>query len=754
MMQLPDQNRLRRRIATRDRVLTAHQMPAGPAAAPPSQDFLETLRKLWRHRGAILVSLVVCGGVAAAVALSLPPRYVAEARVQVGIPSMRVMNVESLVADVSPDADRVQNEALAMQSRDLAGQVVDRLNLTASPEFNPALAQPPRWRQYLDPARYMAMLPGDLGRVEQEASVPPTPEETRQRVVDMLLAHIDVSVLGRSHVLSIKAEAAAPATASTIANTVATLYLDRQRQDKIDAASQAEKYLQGRIAELREQVQKSETAIEEYRRRYGLYVGASTGVTSQQMTEINSQLIVAQTARAQADAKLREAEALKGAGGESMPDVLNSPLIQSLKQQLAEAERKLAEASSSFGNRHPQVVAARAEVGSLRSKVSAEVAKTIDSLRREARTAASRYEMLNQNFERTKQQMGGDNDRMIRLGALERDAAVDRNLLESMLARVKQTGGQEAIQQPNARMISSAAPPGKASYPPKALLVFLGCAGGLLIGAALALVRDGVDRSFRRADQIEGMTGFPVLAMVPQLTGRGGPLAHVLRKPISPYSEALRKLFIGIELSETAQSPKTIMFSSATPAEGKSVLVASLARLLASTGKRVLLIDCDWRCPSQHQLFRCPNRHGLAALLGDEEITLNDAIHNDALSGLDVMVAGPSEPRGIQMLASQRMQQILNSLADRYDVVLLDTPPTLVGAEVLTLSRMVDKVVFAVRWGKTRQEVAMEAMKQIVDARGDIAGVVMTRVIAKEYRRYAHGQLEYQYARQALARGR
>lgn len=754
MMQLPDQSRLRRRIATRDRVLAASPLPmAAPAAAP--QDFLETLRKLWRHRGAILVSLVVCGGTAAAVALSLPPRYVAEARVQVGVPALRVMAVESLVSDVSPDADRVQNESFAVQSRDLAAQVVDRLNLTASPEFNPVLAKPPAWRGYLDPARYIALLPGDLGRVEEEATVPPTPEETRQRVVDNLLGHLDVAVLGRSHVLSIKAEALQPTTAATIANTVATLYLDRQRQDKIDAASQAEKYLQTRIAELRDQVQKSETAIEEYRRKYGLYVGASTGVTSQQMTEINSQLIVAQTARAQADAKLREAEALKGAsGGESMPDVLNSPLIQSLKQQLAEAERKLAEASASYGNRHPQVVSARAEAASLRSKVGAEVAKTIDSLRREARTAAARYDMLSQNFERTKQQMGGDNDRMIRLGALERDAAVDRNLLESMLARVKQTGGQDAIQQPNAKLISSAAPPGRPSYPPKMLLIFLGCAGGLLVGAALALLRDGVDRSFRRADQIEALTGFPVLAMVPQLAGRGGPLVHVLRKPISPFSEALRKLYIGIELSETAQSPKTIMFSSATPAEGKSVLVASLARLLASTGKRVLLIDCDWRCPTQHQLFRCSNRHGLAALLGDETITLNDAIHNDALSGLDVMVAGHSDPKAIQMLASPRMQQILTSLADRYDLVLIDTPPTLVGAEVLTLARMVDKVVFAIRWGRTRQEVAMEAMKQIIDARGDIAGVVMTRVIAKEYRRYAHGQLDYQYVRHALVRSR
>jgi len=217
------------------------------------------------------------------------------------------------------------------------------------------------------------------------------------------------------------------------------------------------------------------------------------------------------------------------------------------------------------------------------------------------------------------------------------------------------------------------------------LLLFLGTLGGVLMGIVVAMVRDSADHTFRRRDQIEGATGLPVIAMVPALLGRTSPTAHVLRNPMSPFSEALRKIFVGLELSDPENPPKTVMFSSAMPAEGKSVLAASLGRLLASNGKRVLLIDCDWRCPSLHRPFRLANKGGLAALLTDGQANLDEIVVNDALSGVDVIVAGHWEPQNIHMLTSERMRLALKTFAKNYDLVILDSPPVLVGAEVLSL---------------------------------------------------------------------
>jgi len=738
----------RRRVALRTVPPTPHYLAAEPvarlAAPAEEQSFLETVRKLWRHRLLIAACTVVLGGAAILAAWLMPSYYVSEARVLVGVQSPRLPNVESIVADVSPDAERVQNEGFILQSRNIAKQVIDQLKLRQDPEFNPELAKPSLWAQ-LNPMQY---LPSQLtGWFDRQTSatkkVEPIkdPSNADDRTIDSLLSHIDVSTLGRSHVLSVKAESRNPQTASAIANALAERYLDYQRRDKIDSMDRVDKFLMGRVTELRDAVRKSDQAVEDYRRTHDLYKSAGSGVTGQQLTELNTQLLAAQTAKAEADSRLKEAQEMRkgGLNNESVPEVLRSPLISVLKQQQSDAERKAAELHATYGPRHPSMLNARSEVGNIQGRVNAEIGKVIDGLSREARTADARYQALAQNFETLKKQMGSVNNQTIQLEALERDATVNRNLLEAMLLRAKQSTGAEDILTANAKLVSPASPAQGPTYPPKALLALLGIAGGMMVGVTIALLREGGDHTFRRADQIEALTGLPVMAMVPQVAGRAQPAMQVLRQPTSAYSEALRRLHIGVELSETAASPKTILISSATPSEGKSVMVASLGRLLASNGKRVLLIDCDWRSPRLHQIFRCSNRDGLASLLIDKASDLENTIHHDALSGVDVMPSGPWSPRSAHLLSSDRMRHLLEALEQHYEFIILDTPPALVTADVLALSRLVEKVVFVVRWGHTRQEAVLEALKQIVDAQGDVAGVVMSRVVSKQYRQYSYG---------------
>ena len=771
MAYAPDQSSSpgRRRVALRAVPPTPHYVTAEPLArmapAAEEQGLLETIRKLWRHRGLIVLCTVVVGGATVVAAWSMPSFYVSEARVLVGVQAPRLPNVESILTDVSPDAERVQNEGFILQSRNIAQQVIDQLRLRDDPEFNPDLRKPSFWsrlnpRQYVPPVidAWIAQLTSAKPKAADGDkftgfSTSAGATTSQDRMIDTLLSHVDVSTLGRSYVLSIKVESLNPATAAAIANTLAERYLDYQRRDKIESIDRVDKFLLGRIAELREQVSKSDQAVEDYRRSHDLYKSAGSGVTAQQLNELNTQLTAAQTAKAEAESRLNEAQQMRkgGLNNESVPEVLRSPLITVLKQQLADSERKAAELSASYGARHPALVNARAEVANIQGRVAAEISKIVEGLAREARAANARYEALSKNFEGVKKQMGAVNDRSIQLESLERDATVNRNLLEAMLLRAKQSTGAETILQANAKLVSPAAPAGAPSYPPKALIAFLGVAGGMMVGAALALLREGGDHTFRRAEQIESATGLPVMAVVPQIGGRTPPAMQVLRQPTSAYSEALRRLHIGVELSEAAASPKVILFSSATPSEGKSVMVASLGRLLASNGKRVLLIDCDWRSPRLHQIFRCSNRDGLANLLIDKDVELDQMIHHDALSGVDVMPAGSWSPRFAHLLSSNHMRRLLEALEPHYEFIILDTPPALVTADVLALSRLVEKVVFVVRWGHTRQEAVLEALRQIVDAQGDVAGIVMSRVVSKQYRQYAYGDPFFEGKRTAAA---
>jgi capsular exopolysaccharide synthesis family protein len=477
--------------------------------------------------------------------------------------------------------------------------------------------------------------------------------------------------------------------------------------------------------------------------------GIGSGVTAQQLTELNTQLMAAQTAKARIDSQLAEALDLRkeGFGKESVPEVLRSTLIVSLKEQQANTDRRAAEMNAMYGERHPTLRGANAEAATAQAKVGAEVSKTIDGIAREARAADVRYRMLGQEFESLKERMGAVNDRSIGLDALERDAVINRNLLQLMLDRVKQSAGADVFMQANARLVSPAVAPEDPSSPPRPLIAVLGTLVGLMFGSAIVLLRQGGEATFRRADEIEATTGFPLFAMVPQTNARTVPSMQVVSDPASTFSEALRRVQVGIDLSAAAASSSTLLFASATPSEGRTVMVASLGRMLASNGRRTLLIDCDWRRPRLHQVFRCANGTGLAGLLTTTAPVPSDLIHHDALSGCDVLTAGDWKPEQAHFLGSERMRRLIHALATHYDSIILDTAPTLVAADALSLSRFVQRVVFVVRWDHTRKDAVLEALKQITDAQGQVAGVVLTRVESKKYRRYGHRDPFYEYSR-------
>jgi capsular exopolysaccharide synthesis family protein len=733
---------------------------AVPVWTPPTQppDFLDGLRKIWRHRGLVVCCTIAFAIGSAILVYRLPTYYTAETRIQVGVPDVQIFSNEvRAMPGLATASDKVENERIAVQSRDLARQVVDKLQLGNDPEFNPALNTSKSWFDYINPLAYIPPITREIRSWIGPKAPPPQPEsaaETENHLIDALLGHLDVSTLGRSQVLSVQVSSRDPDKAATIANTLASVYLTSQKNLKAADSNRIEGYLGERITELRQQVEKSQRAVAEYRKKYGLYQGTSASVTSQQLTELNTQLIDAQTAKAEADSRLSEAVALKkrGVTGDSLPDVLSSPVIQALKAQQAEAAQTLAQLSSNYGPRHPKVLNARAAMNDINAKLSAEVSRVIDSLRHAAATADARYDALQRNFDHLKTQVGGVNEQSIELQSLEREATVNGNLLEAMLNRAKETIGREEIEQPDARLVSPAAPPQAPSYPPKTLIMLLGTLGGLLLGALFALLRDSVDRTFRRADEVEQATGLPVLSMVPDVKGATSPALQILRTPGSTYSEALRKIYIGLQLSVKGDTPKTILISSATPSEGKSMMAASLGRLMAKNGKRVLVIDCDWRSPTLHRIFQCSNRYGLAQLMTEDTVSAASAIFNDPLSGLDVLVSGGWTPRSSEMLMSDRLGAMLRTFSKNYDLVILDSPPVLVSSEVLVLSRLVDKTVFVVRWGHTRREAVLDALRQLIDAQSDVAGVVMSRVDAKRYRDFAYAHMNYDYGGTTLAR--
>ena len=430
--------------------------------------------------------------------------------------------------------------------------------------------------------------------------------------------------------------------------------------------------------------------------------------------------------------------------------MLASPLIARLRERETDVARRAAEMATELGPRHPKMINIRAELADLRTRLEAEVEKIVRGLSNELEVAQIRERTLEDNLKRLEAEAADVNTAQGRLRVLEREAAANRTLFDTFLARWKETGRQDEIQHPDARILSYADVPRRPSSPKKVRIVGVALVFSVVLGVLLVFLVEQLDSGFRSAEQIESMAGVGTLALIPLLTRRRLkghlPIGYVLDKPASSYAESLRTLYTGVLLSAVDAGAKSILITSSLPGEGKTTLAVAMTRLLARGGRRVLLVDADLRRSGVARILDLPNEIGLVQLLGPRGETLEHAVQHDPGSGLHVLTTGRgSVPSPSDLFESARMKALLESLRDTYDLVVIDSPPLHVVSDARVLARLADTTVFLVRWAKTRREVALLGLRQIVEAGANLAGVVLSMVNVRKHARYGYADSGYYY---------
>lgn len=723
-----------------DETLAARALP-GPAAAPAGgqrDDLLTMIRKLWRRHTIVLACIIVTGAIAFAVVKGMTPIYAAMAEVLVGSPITDAGAVGA-TDRLRIDSEAVQSQARIMTSRTIAARVVDRLALDTYPEFNPFLRKEKSpLRGFGSSAESPTKLPTRAPGVPRERQV--------ELTTDVLLSKISALPTDRSHVLNVRVESEDPQLAARIANAVANIYIEQTIVHQTEMTQKANAWLQSEIRQLRDQVDENERAVEEYRREHGLYEANATTVSAQQMGELNSQLIMAESAKVEADTRLAQAEAVLNSGGalDSIPEVVNSPLIQALEQREADIQRQVADLSSVYGPMHPRIENINAQLRDTRGKIRSETQKIVSSLRSAAATSQARYEALQSRLENAKTEVSESNVDSVELRHLQREAEASRVLFTNLLERYKRSAAQEQFQQTNAWVISPAAAPVSPSFPPTMPILAAALLLGALIGALLVFLIEMLDRTFRTSDDVVQTTGLPSLALIPTIRKSARRIADSAHDTTSPFGEAIHKLRMRMLFSNDGETPKVTMFTSAEPDEGKSLICVSLARQLAQTGRRVIIIDGDLRRPTLHMLLNARNGPGLVDLLYGRA-TPDETVYRDDATGVHAIFAGRM-PNGENVLPDvSRLQMLLASLSKYYDTVILDAPPILVGAEVIHYAQLVDTTIFVARWGRTRKEVVLEALRPLIASGAPIAGMALTQVNPKRYKQYASVNLHYDY---------
>jgi polysaccharide biosynthesis transport protein len=735
-----------------------------PVGDPDSSEFgsdAHELFAMFRRRKWLFAGITFTGmSLATLLLVMTTPLFTAESIVLVSTRHAQVVDLEPVLSNSAPNPfllqSQLESEIEMIRSYPLASNVIDRLNLMEDPEINP-MRQPPGGID-VNPLSWAGRALGWLRDTANSMSNPNKADAEHDRLVMTaagdaelgeraivtanFLDRLSTTVRGRSTAISIAYTSADPVKAAAVADAVAKGYVQSTIETKSQATRDAARWLEERIAEMRNKVANLDSEIERYRQEVGLVQDVDVNMHAQRLGQINNLLIQAEVDAAVAQDRLSRIQRARGGNLSADSEIIASPLIQNLRAQEAELQRKQSELQSDFGPKHPQVLSNQASLSGLRAKIDGEIARMQQARESDVAGARQRVQLLKSQIGGLEQETGRRNLAQIKLRELVVEGNAQRALYETFLRRQQEISQQLDIQQADAQMISPATPPAKPSYPRASLFLSCSLVISMIMGAMVVVVLGLLKKGFKSVEEIEQALRAPALAIVPRVSRlrrySGSPEHYLIGQPLSLYAEAIRGLRTSVRILTPNTQSRTVLFTSSLPHEGKTAIALSFARMSARAGERVVIVDCDLRRPRIHEVLG-DNEIGLTDLVQQRTSTY-EAIQVDDLSGLNFITHGSDTDNPAELLEQPQFRSLLQELSNRYDLVVLDSPPVLSVSDARLLARMSDSTVYVVEWDRTSRREARLGFNMILQTGAGIAGVVLSKADPHASARYGYAK--------------
>jgi uncharacterized protein involved in exopolysaccharide biosynthesis/Mrp family chromosome partitioning ATPase len=658
------------------------------APAPADIDLRAVGRSLWKKKWWVIIPTLVAGLVATFAVNWVTPRYKSEARILIEGRENVFLRPEA--EQSLPERERIDQEAVASQvqlvlSRDLARQVIKQLKLGERPEFDPIL------RGISAPRRLLIL----SGLAKDPFKM--TPEE---RVLEAYYERLTAYQVERSRVIAVEFQSEDPDLAAQAANAIAETYLVLQQAARQEQTRVASQWLAGEIEVLRQRVADAESRVEEFRAKSNLFVGPNnTLLSNQQLSELNTQLALARSQKAEAEAKAGLIRNLLRSGQPiEASDVLNSELTRRLSEQLATLRAQLAEQSSTLLPGHPRIKELRAQIADLERQLRREAERLVRSFENDARIAGARVETLSSSLDQIKRQAASSNEQDVQLRALEREAKAQRDLLEAYLAKYREATARDSLMLPSeARIISRAVVSNTPSFPKKVPIILLATLGTFLLSTTLLAASELLAVPSARPHAVGGVAARldPDVSVPPPSEARsGGPRSFSWprgREPdpgggdpdagegmppatgtASHRTAAVPAVAGSLEdlartISAGGEETKRLAVVGSSPSAGAAQAALALGRALARD-RRVILVDLATGESVIASASTTPGVPGIADLVRGEA-SFRQIITRDRVSRLHLIAAGGNADRDIA--AAARLRTAVNALARTYDHVVL-----------------------------------------------------------------------------------
>ena len=695
----------------------------------PSIDLSAYWRLALKYRFLIVGCFLGALLVGATLTLLMTPIFTAQATLQIDREAARVLDTE----DVAPRENMMQGEEFfqtqygLLRSRSLAERVIESLGLASSNSALEAIGvEPP----------------------EAEGTAATQAARRKDAALSALQENLSVSPVRGSRLVAVGYDNPNPVVAARIANGFAENFIQANLDRKFQSSSYARQFLEERIAQTKERLESAERQLVAYAANQQIInvgepsEGAATGSASESLTSSNLMALNAALARTRAERVAAEERwrSASNAALMTLPEVLQNPTIQRLTEQRALLDAEYQQKLSIYQPDYPEMVQLKARIDEADGQIQTIAGNIRTSIRSQYEIAASQERSLQAQVDRLTGDVLDLRDRSIQYNILQRELDTTRTLYEALLQRYKEVGVTGNVTANNISIVDLATPPQKPSKPNMLLNMVLAALLGLGLGVLAALVLEALDETLATPDDVEKKLGVSVLGVSPLLEKDETPAA-ALADIRSGFSEAYYSLRTALEFSTPDGAPKSLLVTSARPAEGKSTTAYAIALNLARVGKRVLLVDGDLRNPSMHRVVGVENERGMSNLLSGSA-DLAGVVRPTSQANLFFIPCGPLPPNPAELWGGDRLRQFLAEAGDSFDNVVIDGPPVLGFADAPILAAAVSGVVFALESRGTRRGQARGALRRLQVGRAHLLGAVLTKFSTRST---SYGGYDYAY---------
>ncbi|WP_282174889.1 GumC family protein [Vibrio diabolicus] len=645
------------------------------------------------------------------------------------------LSIEEVYGVDTTKKEYFQTQIAILKSNHIADKVIRELNLTQLPEFTRSGGL----NQKIDQIKSIPF-------VQDLLNVAPSPKETAQfsesyyQALQAFRSKLDIEPVRNTQLVRIRFRSTDPKLATTIANAVGQAYIDANFEAKLVVTQNAATWLTNNSQKLEERLRNSEQALQEFLLKEGLIdINGIDEIYANELEELTRKLNVAVNKRIEAQTLI---QLLRRKSSQSLDSLLsidefaNQAQIRDLKLSEAQAAKNLSELAQRYGPKHDRMIQAKAQLAEIQSRTQQLIRDISFSKQQDLLAAKAQEDMLRAELDNKKSDFQSLGSQKARYEQLKREVESNKALYEAFLNREKETNATSDYKNVTARFTDKAIIPLFPVAPQRTKLVLIATFFGFAIACALVIILETMREVIRSTADVQEKLGVTCLGVIPMVKKRnlrknGVSYSAYLDDEEKLFSEACRSVRTSLLLRLTNTKQKILPFTSAIPEQGKTSTSINMA-VSFSKMEKVLIIDCDLRRPSIAKRFGiAESSPGLTHIL-TMDTPIKDCVTHIKEANLDVLSAGLIPPNPQELLASDRFKKLLEHFQNKYDRIIIDTPPLLSVSDALILGQYANGLITVIRSESTKSSLVNLALSKQIQHSVPSLGVLITQAKTKE----------------------